>query len=81
MVGWLRLDPWLLGAGGLLAPVALLVRRVRPAAVALLVSVAVLARPGYRATRYQGDKAAGDLNGEGLNDKWYVVDAEGKQIK
>jgi predicted lipoprotein with Yx(FWY)xxD motif len=30
---------------------------------------------------FAGDKAAGDLNGEGLNDKWYVVDADGKQIK
>jgi hypothetical protein len=52
VVGWLRLDPWLLGAGGLLAPVALLVRRLRPAAVALLVSVAVLARPGYLPVPY-----------------------------
>ena len=52
VVGWLRLDPWLLGAGGLLAPVALLARRLRPAAVALLVSIAVLARPGYLPVPY-----------------------------
>ncbi len=46
VVGWLRADPWLLGAGSLLAPAALLVRRLRPAAVAMLLSIAVVARPG-----------------------------------
>jgi len=30
---------------------------------------------------FAGDKAAGDVNGQGLNDKWYVVDASGKAIQ
>jgi predicted lipoprotein with Yx(FWY)xxD motif len=30
---------------------------------------------------FAGDAAAGDVKGQGLNDKWYVVDAEGKIIK
>ena len=30
---------------------------------------------------FAGDKAAGDTAGQGLNSKWYVVDAEGKPIK
>lgn len=52
VLSWLRLDPWLLGSGGALAPVALLVPRLRPAAVALLVSIAVIARPGYLPVPY-----------------------------
>ena len=52
VMGWLRVDPWLLGAGGLLSPAALLVPRLRPAAVALLVSIAVIARPGYLPVPY-----------------------------
>jgi predicted lipoprotein with Yx(FWY)xxD motif len=30
---------------------------------------------------FAGDAAAGDIKGQGLIDKWYVVDAEGKLIK
>ena len=30
---------------------------------------------------FAADAAAGDVKGQGLNDKWYVVDAEGKAIK
>ena len=30
---------------------------------------------------FGADAAAGDVKGQGLNDKWYVVDAEGKIIK
>jgi predicted lipoprotein with Yx(FWY)xxD motif len=30
---------------------------------------------------YAGDKAAGDTNGQGLNDKWYVVATTGELIK
>ncbi len=52
VMSWLRLDPWLLGSGGALAPVALFVPRLRPAAVALLVSIAVIARPGYLPVPY-----------------------------
>ena len=44
---WLGIDPWLLGAGVLLAPTALLVHRLRPAALGLLLLVAVGVRPGY----------------------------------
>jgi len=30
---------------------------------------------------YAGDKAAGDVNGQGLSGKWYVVGADGKLVK
>jgi len=30
---------------------------------------------------YGGDKAAGDVNGQGLSGKWYVVGADGKLMK
>ena len=30
---------------------------------------------------FAADAAAGDVKGQGLNDKWFVVDAEGKQVK
>lgn len=30
---------------------------------------------------FAADAAAGDVKGQGLNDKWFVVDAAGKQIK
>ena len=30
---------------------------------------------------FANDAAAGDVNGQGLNDKWYVVGADGKPIK
>jgi putative flippase GtrA/4-amino-4-deoxy-L-arabinose transferase-like glycosyltransferase len=50
--GWLRLDPWLLGAGAALAPVAVLARRLRPAVAALAISIAVIARPGYLPVPY-----------------------------
>jgi 4-amino-4-deoxy-L-arabinose transferase-like glycosyltransferase len=52
VTSWMRLDPWLLGAGGVLAPAALLVPRLRPAAAALIVSVVVIARPGYLPVPY-----------------------------
>ena len=29
---------------------------------------------------FAGDKVAGDVNGQGLNDKWYVVDASGEMV-
>jgi hypothetical protein len=47
VAGWLDTDPWLLALGVLLAPAALLVRRLRPVAVTLLVLVVVALRPGY----------------------------------
>ena len=30
---------------------------------------------------FAGDKAAGDVNGQGLKDVWYVVGADGKPVK
>jgi hypothetical protein len=46
-VSWLATDPWLLGLGLAALPVGLIERRLRPAAVALLVLVAMAIRPGY----------------------------------
>lgn len=44
---WLHLDPWLLGAALLLSPVALARRNTRAVALAYLIQVAMLLRPGY----------------------------------
>jgi hypothetical protein len=44
---WLALDPWLLGLGVAALPAALWIRRLRPAAVTLLVLLAMALRPGY----------------------------------
>ena len=44
---WLDLDPWLLAAGVVLAVPALAVRRLRPPAVALLLELVLMLRPGY----------------------------------
>jgi len=52
VAGWFSADPVLLGGGCLLAPVALLSRTLRPVAVALLVLIAVAARPGYLPAPY-----------------------------
>ena len=30
---------------------------------------------------FSGDQAAGDTNGQGLNSKWYVVNADGEAVK
>ncbi|PSL08513.1 putative lipoprotein with Yx(FWY)xxD motif [Haloactinopolyspora alba] len=30
---------------------------------------------------FAGDEASGDLNGQGVNDVWYVVDAEGNPVE
>jgi predicted lipoprotein with Yx(FWY)xxD motif len=35
---------------------------------------------GHPLYYFGGDKAAGDTNGEGLNDKWYLVGADGNAI-
>lgn len=47
VAGWLALDPWLLAFGVLAAPTALLVRRFRPVAAAVILLVVVGLRPGY----------------------------------
>jgi 4-amino-4-deoxy-L-arabinose transferase-like glycosyltransferase len=44
---WLHIDPFLLGAGVLLIPVALGVKRLRAIAVCLIIQVLVLFRGGY----------------------------------
>jgi hypothetical protein len=44
---WLGLDPWLLGLGGALIPVALFVKRLRPIALGLLIQVLVPLKGGY----------------------------------
>jgi cellulose synthase/poly-beta-1,6-N-acetylglucosamine synthase-like glycosyltransferase len=49
---WLWLDPWLLGAALLLSPIALLRRNTRAIAVAYLIQVAIIARPGYLPAMY-----------------------------
>jgi glycosyltransferase XagB len=49
---WLQLDPWLLGAALALAPIALARRSTRPAAVAYLIQVALILRPGYLPNMY-----------------------------
>jgi Dolichyl-phosphate-mannose-protein mannosyltransferase len=44
---WTDVDPWLLLAGLALAPLGFLVSRIRPAALALLIQVAMMCRGGY----------------------------------
>jgi len=44
---WLRVDAWLLIGGLLMAPVGLVVRRLRPVAFALVLQVLVMCRGGY----------------------------------
>jgi 4-amino-4-deoxy-L-arabinose transferase-like glycosyltransferase len=44
---WLQTDPWLLGAGVCAAPLAVLVRPLRPVAAALLIAVLVALRGAY----------------------------------
>lgn len=47
VVGWLDLDPWLLGCALAALPVALVVPRLRPLAGAYLFQILVALRPGY----------------------------------
>jgi hypothetical protein len=44
---WSGRDPWLLGLGIGLIPLALIFRRLRPITLALLIQVAMMLRPGY----------------------------------
>jgi hypothetical protein len=44
---WLDKDPWLLGAGVLLTPLGLLIRRTRAVALALAIQAVMLLRNGY----------------------------------
>jgi cellulose synthase/poly-beta-1,6-N-acetylglucosamine synthase-like glycosyltransferase len=49
---WLDVDPWLLGVGVLLTPIALLWSNLRPIGVGLVVYLIVLAIPGYLAPSF-----------------------------
>lgn len=44
---WLQLDPWLLGSGVLLSPLAVALRRTRLVGLAVLIPVLAALRPGY----------------------------------
>lgn len=52
VVSWLKLDPWLLGAALALTPVALVRRTTRAVALALLIQVVTVFRPGYLPNMY-----------------------------
>jgi cellulose synthase/poly-beta-1,6-N-acetylglucosamine synthase-like glycosyltransferase/4-amino-4-deoxy-L-arabinose transferase-like glycosyltransferase len=49
---WLQLDPWLLGAALLFSPIALARRSTRAVALAFLIQVAVIMKPGYLPNMY-----------------------------
>jgi glycosyltransferase XagB len=49
---WLHLDPWLLGAGLVLAPIALARRSTRAVALAYVIQVVMVLRPGYLPNMY-----------------------------
>jgi glycosyltransferase XagB len=49
---WLNLDPWLVGAALLLSPIALVARATRAVALAYLIQVVMLLRPGYLPNMY-----------------------------
>jgi hypothetical protein len=47
VANWLSLDPWLLGLGLVLLPVALIVRRLRPVGVGYVMALLVMLHGGY----------------------------------
>jgi cellulose synthase/poly-beta-1,6-N-acetylglucosamine synthase-like glycosyltransferase len=49
---WLSFDPWLLWTALLLSPIALAQRDIRSAALAFLIQVAIVLRPGYLPAMY-----------------------------
>jgi cellulose synthase/poly-beta-1,6-N-acetylglucosamine synthase-like glycosyltransferase len=49
---WVNLDPWLVGAGLLLSPIALALRNTRAVALAFLIQVVIILRPGYLPAMY-----------------------------
>jgi glycosyltransferase XagB len=52
VTAWLHLDPWLLAAGLALAPVALVRRTTRAVALAFVIQVVMVLRPGYLPNMY-----------------------------
>jgi cellulose synthase/poly-beta-1,6-N-acetylglucosamine synthase-like glycosyltransferase len=49
---WLSFDPWLLRGALLLSPIALANRALRPVALAFVIQVAIVLRPGYLPAMY-----------------------------
>jgi cellulose synthase/poly-beta-1,6-N-acetylglucosamine synthase-like glycosyltransferase len=49
---WFSFDPWLLGMALLLSPIALGLRAIRPVALAFVIQVAMVLRPGYLPAMY-----------------------------
>jgi 4-amino-4-deoxy-L-arabinose transferase-like glycosyltransferase len=49
---WLFLDPWLVGAALVLSPIALALRNTRAMALAYLIQVVMILRPGYLPAMY-----------------------------
>jgi hypothetical protein len=49
---WLWLDPWLVGAALVLSPIALVIRNTRAIALAYLIQVVMILRPGYLPAMY-----------------------------
>jgi hypothetical protein len=52
VTAWLKLDPWLLGAALILSPIALARRTTRAVALAFLIQVVMVLRPGYLPNMY-----------------------------
>lgn len=52
VMAWLELDPWLLGSALVLSPIALAHRTTRVVALAYLVQVVMILRPGYLPNMY-----------------------------
>jgi glycosyltransferase XagB len=52
VTAWLNLDPWLVGAALVLAPIALALRSTRAMSLAYLIQVAMVLRPGYLPNMY-----------------------------
>jgi glycosyltransferase XagB len=50
--GWLGLDPWLLGAAFVLTPIALVRRSTRAVALAFVIQLVMILRPGYLPNMY-----------------------------
>lgn len=49
---WIQLDPWLIGLGLALSPIALAARRLRPIGLAFSILVLIAFRPGYLPAPY-----------------------------
>jgi 4-amino-4-deoxy-L-arabinose transferase-like glycosyltransferase len=52
VTAWLKLDPWLLGAALALSPIALARRSTRAVALAFLIQILLVLRPGYLPNMY-----------------------------